>query len=278
MSTLDSSADPTPVLLERTLSLALELADLNADHLWSYIATLHGRPEEIVLQTAIKWLSHDNCLVRGLGACVLGQLGWNKLPFGHRSLPALLSALSDDEPLVLQSVIVSLGHHASYGQSWDCRRLLPFVTHPAAEVRWAVATALGGYPFDESSEAADLLTQLCRDQDSDVRNWAAFSLGVLGDVDTPDIRDTLSQLLSDQDHEVAGEALVGLARRKDERVVPLILNLLQQSTGSNLTIDAAGEFPSIDFLPYLESLLASNPDCNKILASITSCQNASRAG
>jgi HEAT repeat protein len=273
----------TPALLDDALALALQATDPNDDSLWARITALHGCPEGRVLETATLWLSHDNPNIRCLGADILGQLGCGRhcqtmLPFGSQSLPILLAALGDDSPSVLRSVIVALGHHSRNGQSWDCECLTRFMTHPAPEVRHAVATAIGGHPFDESKKAANMLMRLCGDSDRDVRNWATFGLAVQMDVDTPAIRDTLAQLLLDDDEEIAGEALVGLARRKDNRAVPHIVTLLHQTTVSSLTIEAAGEFPHATFLTRLSELSATNPNDNKVQEALSNCQKSETAG
>lgn len=46
------------------------------------------------------------------------------------------------------------------------------------------------------------------------------------EVDNQRVRDLLWENLQDRDEDVRGEALVGLAVRKDERVIPVLLTLL----------------------------------------------------
>ena len=68
------------------------------------------------------------------------------------------------------------------------------------------------------------------DADEDVRDWATFGLGVLGDQDSQTIRDAIYRRLSDTNEEVREEAMVGLGKRMDGRVLPLLLAALKGPT------------------------------------------------
>ena len=71
------------------------------------------------------------------------------------------------------------------------------------------------------------MLKLTADTDEDVRDWAAFGIGVLGDIDSPEVRDALAACLQDANEEVREEAMVGLAKRKDQRVLPALRSALQ---------------------------------------------------
>ncbi len=71
------------------------------------------------------------------------------------------------------------------------------------------------------------------DSDDDVRDWATFGLGVLGGADSIEIRDALSRRIIDSNADVREEAMVGLSKREDQRVLePLIANLEQSDVPS----------------------------------------------
>jgi HEAT repeat protein len=78
-----------------------------------------------------------------------------------------------------------------------------------------------------------------QDSDADVRDWATFGLGVQGICDSEEIRDALVRRLTDEKTDVREEAMVGLAQRRDERVIPKILEALQQQTMTMHVIEAA---------------------------------------
>ena len=103
----------------------------------------------------------------------------------------------------LNSAISALGHI-------DDPRAVPLIagfhSHPSETIRFTVACALGCFPNDPLSVRA-LLT-LMEDADADVRDWATFGLGVLGDQDSPEIRAALSRRLNDEDVDAREETLV----------------------------------------------------------------------
>jgi HEAT repeat protein len=72
------------------------------------------------------------------------------------------------------------------------------------------------------------LLKLTSDPDSDVRDWAVFGLGVQGDADSPEIRDALVRCLGDPGEDVREEAAVSLGKRRDPRVLPALLTMLDQ--------------------------------------------------
>jgi HEAT repeat protein len=79
------------------------------------------------------------------------------------------------------------------------------------------------------SRAIACLITLSADPEIPVRDWATFGLAVQIDTDTPEIRAALRARLDDPDCDTAGEAMVGLARRKDAQVVAPLLEFLQAS-------------------------------------------------
>jgi HEAT repeat protein len=132
------------------------------------------------------------------------------------------------------SALVALGH-LDAGDPVD---IVSQAAHPSADIRHAVAYALGGRADVISVRA---LTALSSDHDEDVRDWATFGLGSLCDVDTTDVRDALIARLSDENAEVRGEALVGLAMRADRRASPYLIAALKRGETHYLILEASEE-------------------------------------
>jgi HEAT repeat protein len=80
---------------------------------------------------------------------------------------------------------------------------------------------------------------MMEDPDGDVRDWATFGVGVLGEEDSVELRDALYRRLSDSDPDASEEAVVGLAKRKDPRVLPKLIDLLTQPAVSYRAVEAA---------------------------------------
>lgn len=223
-------------ILASAIKLAAE-GSADSDEYWELVRTLHQTPEQHVFDLAAGCCNAATPSERSVGADVLSQLGhpseWDKAgqrPFTNQSAPLLRGLLSNSDVDVLTSAIHALGHH-HIASAADLAGLLH---HPSAEVRHAIAFALDS----DDPQARGLLFELMRDADVDVRDWATFAIGSQSEDDTPEIRDALVSRLTDADEGVRGEALVGLARRGDSKVIDMILAGLNP-VASYLWIDAA---------------------------------------
>jgi HEAT repeat protein len=87
-----------------------------------------------------------------------------------------------------------------------------------------------------------------------VRNWATFAIGQYTDLDSPDLREALLARTKDEDAEVRGEALIGLARRRDARALPLVRAELDGEFHGGWAVEAAEILAEPGLGPILESL------------------------
>ncbi|GAC1429178.1 MAG: hypothetical protein NVS1B11_23630 [Terriglobales bacterium] len=96
---------------------------------------------------------------------------------------------------------------------------------------------LGVFPNDPLS--AETLVRLTQDTDDDVRDWATFGLGVLGNTDSGEIREALLRRLNDSDEDVREEAMVGLGKRGDQRVFSHLMLALEEPNTTVRVIETA---------------------------------------
>ncbi len=80
---------------------------------------------------------------------------------------------------------------------------------------------------------------MTQDSDKDVRDWATFGLGVLGDTDSDEVREVLVRRLNDTDSGVREEAMVALGKRKDQRVLSTLVAALERPETTVRVIEAA---------------------------------------
>jgi HEAT repeat protein len=100
----------------------------------------------------------------------------------------------------------------------------------------------------------EAMIKLSRDSDRDVRNWATFTLASQFDSESPALRVALHERLAESDPEIRGEALVGLARRRDTSIAPAILRELEGDFHGGWAVEAAGLLGDSRFLPALRKL------------------------
>jgi HEAT repeat protein len=199
---------------------ALARSAEDEDAYWACVSELHTRVNDHTFRIADVLCDSLAIGERCLGADVLGQLGTvegqtaAEGPFASASARVLLRLLEeDDEPAVLSSAAIGLGH---LRDERAIDRLAALAAHASSEVRRAVVHGLMGYDDDRAVRALVLLSD---DEDPAVRDWATFSLGVQIDRDTSEVREALAVRLEDDDANTRDEAIRGLARRGDQRAV-----------------------------------------------------------
>jgi HEAT repeat protein len=147
--------------------------------------------------------------------------------------------------------------------------LLRFARDEDSVVRWQVARGIPVGIDPLPPEAVQTLTVMLHDEDSDVRDWAAFALGVREN-DNPELRDALARLLFDADEDTAAEAAYALALRKDPRVLPVLERALAQPTG-RLYFEAAAALADPKLLPTLRKLRDASPEDADLERTIVAC-------
>lgn len=115
---------------------------------------------------------------------------------------------------------------------------------------------LAGQSPSPSHPAIEALLRGFQDEDPQVRDWAAFGIG-LCEVDAPAVRDGLLLLTADPEGDTAGEAAAALAALGDVRVLPVVLEHLTRDDVGNLWLEAAAALPDPMFLPALLKLRAA---------------------
>jgi HEAT repeats len=208
------------------------LGDYEDEAPWDAVSALQRDGNREIFETAAWWLKESVPLKRARAAAILAQLRMfsnteqapnePKWLFRDETFPLLVEMLEREEnPMVLGSGIAALGH--LYNEA-GVPIIVKYKDHPDRDVRFSVACALGHFP--NHSLAVATLIPLTRDEDSDVRDWSVFGLGVLGSLDSPEIREALLQRLSDSDEDVREEAAVGLGKRQDLRLLPTLRGML----------------------------------------------------
>ena len=237
-----------PRSIDELVSTALTESD--EDVAWNAVCTLHFRGTREVLARAGTLCCSDCVAERCLGANrYFGQLGVPERTYPRECLSILLGMLDGEEDAdVLQAILVALSH---LGEADAIEPASRYRGHPDSEVRHGVVLALTGY---DDQRAVDALIELSHDQDAHVRDWATFALGQQIDLDTSVIRETLADRLNDTDYDTRCEAIIGLAKRRDHRVIPIISKELASDWVGCSVVEAAAMIPDPHFYPQLIAL------------------------
>ena len=221
----------------------------NDDTYMEYIHILRLRGNDEVFQLTKKFTYSRDNIYRQIVASILSQFGYKTKLHKGESVYLLSKLLNDKNEDVVCTTIYAFGHR-------KCTRyadkLASFVRSNSLQIKEALSFTLGGY---ENQKCIDALMILMQDENYDVRNWSTFSLAQITETNTQSICDALFKNLSDAESEVRGEALLGLALRKDERVKDAIIEDLQKPFYGSWIFTAIEEMPDKRYLPYFENYI-----------------------
>lgn len=256
-----------PRSTDELVRLLLNTEDEDAQ--WDIIRVLQRRGDVGVFRAACALCESANSEERETGIRLLSQNIVAEKTLRRQSIPVLLELIKKEtQPEVLAGLGFAFSHLRAAAAVRPLRRLR---NHPDVEVRWGV---VWGLSTQTNALAIKTLIELTEDKETKVRDWATFELGQQIDTDTPEIRDALAKRLNDRHYDTRCEALLGLARRKDERVIkPLIKALLAKRVG-RLAIEAAQEMGDPRLLPALIALQARwGADDRQLQEAIKSCSS-----
>lgn len=208
----NSESDPrsTDELIDLLLS---KNSAFESEEEWDLIERLQQRLPQILDRIQILSESDQEC-ARDLAVIALGQNRVREKHQAHQLTQVLIEMLRSETSLrVIESIARALGHLADPMASDP---LVELSRHRDPAIRWAATFSLCGR---DESRCIEALIVCSSDLDRDVRNWATFGLGSMVDVDMEALCQALVTRLEDADDEIREEAIVGLARRGDVRVI-----------------------------------------------------------
>ena len=276
---VNNTKDDEPRSSDELVRVALAAPEPDDDDRWDAIRALHLRGGQVEFDLAVALSQSAELKARALGADMLAQLGFysEKFTFPVESVNILIELLNDPAEEVIWSAAHALGHRKDERSIVSLCRL---ADHKSEDVRYGIACALGGF---ENELAVGTLIKLSQDVDSDVRDWATFGLGALLELDTPAIRHALFARATDEDDDTRAEALSGLALRKDERALALVMRELQRENAGTLIFEAAEHLADQRLLPALQALRDSwKPEDgdysrSKLNDAIKACRSSEQA-
>lgn len=201
---------------------------------WNAVEELRKNGSREIFEIASQRLQDYESTKRARSAAILSQLRefadppldkpkWLFRPEAFALITTMLER--EDNSVVLSSSLAALGF---LDNPAAVSILTSYAKHPDDDVRFSITCALGN--FSNDADAVKQLLALSKDAEPNIRDWAVFGFGVQGDLDSAQIRDALFERLSDSDEDAREEALVGLGKRRDLRVLPVLRSLLDAPT------------------------------------------------
>lgn len=265
--TEDARRDP-----RSTAELVRRALDATDDHAADAINVLHFRATREVLDAVTPLCRSTVARERSVAAWVLGELGLPERAFPGECHALLADMIRRERDLaVLYDLGVACGHllHPD-----AVPLLVELAEHADPHVR--LGATLGLLTREDPRSVAAMIRLSQDEQSATVRDFATFGLGQQIDLDTPAIRAALAARLDDADGPTRGEAMVGLARRRDERVVPALIAALAMTEDEfgerdDLVLEAADELADPRLLPALVARRERRPDDLTLGSAIERC-------
>lgn len=237
---------------------------------WENIGTLRQRPSGELFSKCVELTKSDNTKIRKIGIDILAQLGLSPRPFLKETLKIYFELLEiETDPEVLMSLFYSIGHNNEELNKEQIEKICSFIHNENSWVKEGLVYALLGI---DNLTAIETLTKLSSDKLSHIRNWATFGLGTQIQRNNKNIRETLWNRVNDKHQETKLEAILGLAKRKDNRVNEIIKREIIDGEYGILLFEAILEIKDKEFLPLLKQNLKSiksgkniNPEWEKDL-------------
>ncbi len=237
---------------------------------WENIRTLRQRPSEELFLKSVELTKSDNTKIRKIGVDILAQLGLSPRPFLKETLKVYFELLEiETDPDVLMSLLYSIGHNNDELDKEQIDKICSFIDNENSWVKEGLVYALLGI---DNLTAIETLIKLSSDKLSHIRNWATFGLGSQIERHNKNIREALWNRVNDKHQETKLEAIVGLAKRKDNRVNEVINREIIDGEYGTLLFEAILEIKDNEFLPLLKENLKSikndkniNPEWKKDL-------------
>lgn len=255
---VDSEAPPSTIqLLDAAVGEALS-AEGTDEAYWDAVVALRRVPLHAVWPRLVVLAIDARAPLRELVPDVLRGLAECEPSLLDSATSLLAQRLREErEPSVLVATLHALGE---LEPTRRVELILPLLGHHDALVREAAVIGMAGARTPEAIGAFILASG---DAVDSVRDWATFELGTqLGDEDDPsrdDLPGVLEALLArlDDAHvDTRCEALVGLARRGDRRVIPALRHAIENGVGSSLELDAIRMLAASELGGPLQAMLA----------------------
>jgi len=222
---------------------------------WGTIVILRKRPTEKLFNKCEEFIKSSDSYKRCLGIDILAQLGPSPRPFLQPTLQLYFDTiLRETDSEVIMSLLCAIGHNNDDLNDIQVDIVSSFAEHKDKEVRKAVVFALLGLT---NLRAVDTLIRLSSDKISYIRNWSTFGLGRQIEVHSESINKALWRRVSDKHQETRYEAIIGLAKRRDDRVLPIIAQELEKGEFGTLLLTAVLASEKVEFIPLLQQNLDS---------------------
>lgn len=242
---------------------------------WNNISELRKRATEEIYDQAYKLAQSENDKKKIIGIDVLAQLGFNPRIGQQKTVELYFDLLKNEQnDDVLFLLFFGISHNNENLTEKQILKLTEFKNSKNKDIRYSLVSALSTI---ENQKAIETLIELSEDKYSSIRNWATFGIGTLSEEKNDRILNALWKRTKDKHQETRLEAIIGLAKRKQNAVKANIIDEIKDGNYTTLLFDAIAELNDKELILHLESdLKSAKKDTNvnkEWLAELENCLN-----
>lgn len=229
---------------------------------WDYISILRQRTTKEIFEKSVQFAQSKNPKEKIIGIDILAQLGIPPRPFVKQTTMLFFDLLKDEKnPKVLRCLLFAIGHNNENLTNKQIGKLAEFTTTKNPLIKEGLVYSL---LMINNSKAIESLITLSSDKLNHIRDWATFGLGTQIDEDNLKIRNALWNRINDKHQETRLEAIYGLAKRKDDRIKPIIVQELLNGEYGIVLFEAIEEIGDKENLKVLKAYYKSEKS-NKMI-------------
>lgn len=229
---------------------------------WDYISILRQRTTKEVFEKSVQLIKSKKPKEKIIGIDVLAQLGIPPRPFIKYTIKLFFELLRNEKnPKVLLSLLFAIGHNNENLTHKQIGKLAEFTTtkNPLIKEGLVFSLLMINHP-----KAIECLIKLSYDELNHIRDWATFGLGTQINEDNEEIRKALWDRVNDKHPETKLESILGLAKRKDKRIKPIIVQELLNGEYGIVLFEAIEEIGDRENLKVLKAYYKSEKINKKI--------------
>lgn len=229
---------------------------------WKYIGELRKRTEKSVFEKSCELTKSKIVKEKIIGINILAQFGYPRL---HKKeiLKIYFDLIkTETDKNIISAVLYGIGHNNENLTDKQIDVICSYQDHKSINIRHSLIHAILGI---DKSKTINTLIQLTKDKDTTIRDWATFGIGTQIETDNEPIRNALWERVTDKDKKTRHEAIVGLAKRKDENIKEVLKKeLLEIDNSGALILEAIEELHDKEFIILLNEQIKSNQVLKKV--------------
>ncbi|RKR08581.1 hypothetical protein C8C83_0164 [Flavobacterium sp. 90] len=238
------------------------LNNKSSKNYWNFITELRRRKDNDIFEKSVELTKSEIIKEKIIGINILAQFGFPRLHL-KEILKIYFDLLkTETDKNVISSILYGIGHNNENLTEKQIDIICVYKDHKSVTVRYALVNAILAI---DKTKTIDILIELSKDKDSDIRDCATFGIGTQIETDTQIIREALWERINDTDNTARLEAIVGLAKRKDENIKKILKKeLLEIDESGSLILEAIEEYNDKDFIFLIEEQIKRNKKLKKV--------------